>query len=406
MLILPQLVQIWLPNHNAARQETSLSPLSEQAPRSQVPPLISFLAGLSDALALDGVKGKKLQCDHEVSLRSILACSNLTGDEAWVPGPSYLCCAQAGCKERLEFPKLPDPRVLDGVQARLDLIQWSWNEDKPTEHDRNRVSVLRDMLSRIGHLSRDPEPEMDADLSQSEPSESALTRTLVHMEIEAYSLMDESRKKKAEVPIRGSQEYCTYRAPTVPTAGHSQLRYPMPSPGQDCECDTSHEYEREAKAWGLTPAEIILDPDKPGDEKAKQLKTVRFVAPVVTEVRYFEPWWLEEYRDSGRYWSKGPHRRSIDFSTPGDDAWEIERLEHPEGLAAQISRDLEGQESAVVDDDEDDDDADDSVLDQMDKATESWDDEIMDEVERVNESWDDKIADDLKELHESWEEWF
>ena len=406
MLLLPQLVQIWLPNHNTAHQETSPSPLSDQTASSQVPPLISFLAGLSDALALDGVKGKKLECGHDVSLRSILACSNLTGDKAWILGPSYLCCAQADCKESFEVPTLPDPRVLDGVQARLDLIQWSWNKDKPTEHDRNMVSLLRDMLSRIGHMTPDPDPdpdpEIDADL---------LTWTLVHMEIEAYSLMDENRKKKAEIPVRGSQEYCKYRAFTEHTAGYSQLRYRMSSPGQECKCVTPHIYEREASSWGLTPAETVRDPDQPQDEKAKPLKTVRFVAPVVTEVRYFEPWWREEYRDSDRYWSKGPHRRSIDFSTPGDDAWEIERLEHPEGLAAQISRGLDGQESTVVDDDDDDDDeedddGDESFLDQMDRATGSWDAKTMDEVERANESWADRIADDLKQLHESWEDLF
>lgn len=120
-------------------------------------------------------------------------------------------------------------------------------------------------------------------------------------------------------------------------------------------------------------------------------------------------WWCDEYRDSGRYWSTGPNRRSIDLSTSGDDDWEIERLEHPEGMAAQISKDLEGDESAVVDDDDDDDDVDvdDSYLDQMHRATESSNDEVMDEMERTNESWNDEIADDLKKVHELWEEeWF
>lgn len=324
-------------------------------------------------------------------------------------------CAQPECNESLEFPKLPDPRVVDGLEARLDLIQWSWNKDAPTAIDINKVSALRDILSKIGHLNRDPEPEMAVDLPQGESNPSSLTQTLVHMELEAYALMADTRARRAEIPPRGTQPYCTYRSYVEPTAGHSQLRYPMISPGQHCECVTPHAFQREAQTWALTPAETELNPDKAKVEKEKKRKTVRFVAPIVTEVQYFEPWWRDEYRDSGRYWSTGPHRGSVDYSTPADDDWEIERLDHPEGLAAQIVGELEGGEesdcSTAVDDDDDDnnnEDGNDDFLfpDGIERANETWDDELLDAIERANEAWEDETLDDLMKLHESWEDRF
>ena len=392
-------MKVWLPDHS----EPGPSPLSEQAPRSQTPPLISFLESFPDVLTADEARGKRFPCGHVVSVGSILACCNLFGDAPWTPGSQSWGCAQPDCSDTLPFPKIPDPRVVDGLQARLDLVQWSWNKDPPTKLDLNKVSLLRDMLCRMGHLSQDPEPEMDDDVALGDPSEPSLMRTLVHMELEAFDLMVLYQSKRAEIALRGDQQYCRYREAVLPkaTAGRSLLRYPMLSPGQDCECVTPHEYEREASSWALTPAETESDPDKPKDENSKKLKTVRFVSSVVTEVQYFEPWWCDEYRDSGRYWSTGPFVRSVDLSTQADDEWEIERLEHPEGLAADISRELEGEESdesTLVNADE--------VLDEMERVDESWDDEVLDEMERANESFDDEVMEDLKELHESWEDWF
>ena len=389
-MLLPQLVQIWLPDDC----ETGQSPLSEQAPRSRPPPLMSFLERFPDVLMPDEVKGKRFPCGHVVSLRSILACCNLFGNATWTPGPHTLGCAR-DCKESFEFPKIPDPRVLDGLQARLDLIQWSWNKDSATELERKKVSLLRDILSRIGHLSQDPEPEMDADVSSIKTSESSLTRTLVDMESEAFELMVLFQSNDARDTPRGDQEYCRYREPLVPRPALSLLQYPSPSPGQECTCVTPHEYVREPSSWGLTPAETTEpDPDMPKDEKSKKLKTVRFVAPVVTEVQYFEKWWCDEYRDSGRYWSTGPHRRSTDLSTAADDQ------------LAEISMELEGQESddsTLIEDYE--------VLNEREGFNDSSDDEILDEevldeMERANEVFDDELMDDLKKLHEEWEEWF
>ena len=301
--------------------------------------------------------------------------------------------------EILEFPELPNPQTLDGLEARLDLIQYSWNKDAPTELDMNTVSLLRDILSRIGHSSPDPDPDpgMDADVSGNAPSEASLMQTLVNMEMEAFGLMALNQGKSAEIPLRGNQPYCRCREAIIPTPGQS-LRYNMASPGQYCECVTPHKYEREPWLWALTPAETEIDPDSSNAEKPKKLKTVRFVAPVVTQVQYFEPWWCDEYRDSGRYYSTGPHRRSVDTSTMADDDWEIERIENPEGLAAQVSGDLDGEGSdcgTIVDADE--------IVDVM-EAIEPLDDDILIERERANESWDDETNEDLRKLHETTED--
>ena len=419
MLLLPKLVETWIPHDSAARQ----SSLSEQAPRSQIPPLISFLEGLPDVITPDKFKGKKLPCDHVVSLKSILSLVNFFGDATWTTGPHTMCCAQPECEETVEFPKLPNPQVLDGLQARLDLIQYSWNKDAPTELDMNAVSLLRDMLSRIGHSNGDQEPETDIDVPQSAPSEASLMQTLGNMEMEAFGLMVLNQRKSAETPLRGNQPYCSYREAVKPTPGQS-LRYHMASPGQYCECVVPHDYERKPSRWALTPAETDLDADMPQDEKPQKLKTVRFVASVVTEVEFFEKWWCNEYRDSGRYYSTGPQKRSTDTSTKADDDWEIERIENPEGSAAQISGDLDSEGSdcsTIVDADEildgierDEDLVEDEILNETERINESWDDEILsgierineslDEMERVNDLLDDETLEDLRKLHQASED--
>lgn len=398
MLLLPQLVKIWLPDYSTGNDP---SPPSEQAPESQIPPLVSFFEALPNVSLADNTKGKRFPCSHVVSIRSLLACGNYFGEATWTPGPHFLSCAQSECEYALEFPKLPDPRVVDGLKMRLDLIEWSFNKDAPTELDRSKVSLLRDILSRLGHSDRDSELDVDGNLSPNKPSESSITQTLVHMELEAYDLMVLKRRKKAEITLRGGEPYCAYRDFIVPTTRHSQLLYPMRSPGQHCECVPPHEFERKAGAWALTPAETE---DERTDEKSRKRKTVRFVAPVVTEVRYFEPWWCDEYRDSGRYWSTGPHRRSTDLSTPADDEWVIERLDDPEGLEARIVRDLESEGSAcgaVVDGDDNDDD---ELLKEIEKAFE--DDEASGKIEGADEPCDDdKVLDEIEKANESWESW-
>ena len=429
MLLLPKLVQIWLPDDSAARRQ---SPPSDLAPRSEIPPLISFLEGLPDILTPDKYRGKLLPCGHAVSVCSVLSLVNLLGEATWNPGRHTMSCAQPECNESVEFPQLPNPQTLDGLEARLDLIQYSWNKDPPTELDMNLVSLLRDMLSRIGNSSnRDPDSETDLEPSQSAPSEASLMQTLTHMEMD--SLMVLNQEKSAETPLRGNQPYCSYRETVIPTPGQS-LRYNMASPGQCCECVTPHDYERHPSAWALTPAETEVES---GAEKPEKLKKVRFVASVVTKVQYFECWWNEEYRDSGRYYSTGPHRRSIDTSTKADDDWAIKLLDSDsEGSDCSTIVDadktldeldttdepldeetLEGKEKETVLDtdkilgklDITDESSNEQILEEIERANESWDDEILqilEEAEGANESWDAETMEDLRMLHGSSEEWF
>lgn len=409
-LLLPELERIWLPDHSAVHDENSSRPANEPARKLRTPPLILFLEDLPDVPTPGEFSpGKRLPCGHVVSLSSIIDGCNFFGDAIWTPGPHCLGCAEPECKDALEYPKLPDPRVVDGLKARLDLVEWSWKNVKPTKPERNVVSQLRDILSSIGHLSRELEPGTDDEASRPKSSKSPLKQTLVHMEIEeAFGLLVEHGRKSAKIPVRGTEPYCSYRAYRVPGA-HSQLLYPMLSPGQECECVTPHEDVREAGSWALTPAEtdcdgdapedekdkkrkMDSDDDEPKDQKGKKRKTVRFVAPVVTEVQYFEPWWCHEYRDSDRYWSTGPYRPSVDLSTSADDDWEIELLENPDGSAAGISpRDEDSECGTLVDGD------DEEVLGEMDRSSELLDEETLDELEdEVLDELDAGILDDLK----------
>ena len=399
VLLLPQLVQIWLPDDSAVRHERCSTPLSEQALRSH-PPLISFLEGLSDVLTPDDDPGKRLPCGHVVSLRAMLACCNFCGDESWTPGPHLYGCAEEECSDTFEFPRIPDPRVVDGLEARLQLIEWSWKKDKPNEPDMRTVSLLRDFLSQIGHLSRELEPETDDKEPRHEPSETSLMQTLVQMETEALGLMAESEGMKAETAVRGTQDYCSYRASRIPRVVLSQLQYPMLSPGQACECVTAHEFEREPGTWALTPAEMDLDHSELTGKKITKSKTVRFAAPVVTEVQYFELWWNDEYRDSDRYWSQGPHRRSMDLSTSADDDWEILRLDDPEGFEAKVARILEEEDSesdTVFGDAEVPEWFDAESLDEMDRDEGEG---TLEDVERVDESREEETVDNRMDLDE------
>ena len=349
-LLLPQLLVIWLPDYDAAHHESCATPSSEPAPNLRIPPLIAFLEGLPDAVIPNAVTpnepllGKRFPCGHVVYLRSILACCNFLGDATWTAAPCRYGCAEPECEDILEFPKLPDPGVLDGLAVRLDLIEWSWGTNEPTESDRDVVRLLRDLLSKMGHLGPEPEPETYAEAPQREASEDSLKQTLLHVEFEALALMlaDDEKSEEIEIPVRGTEPYCSYRAPAVPRADHSQLLYPMLSPGQECDCVTPHEFVREAHKWGLTPAETPVDHDDDEEserKKNKPKKTVRFAGPVVvTQVQYFEPWWCDEYRDSDRYWSSGPNRLSTDPSTSEDDEWEIEMMGNSGLLAGEMAR--------------------------------------------------------------------
>ena len=429
-MLLPQLVEIWLPNHNST--QGSSTKLCESIPPSKIPPFVKFLYQLPNTGERDE-RLKQIPCGHSVSLSSILEVCNFLGGTISQTGPSFMGCPEQGCRKWISCPTILEPWALDGLEMRLTLIQWSWNKDAPTEGDRISVSLLRDMLSKIGYLTQDPEPvpepemepEVEGQPSSSAASESSLMQTLVDVEIEAFNLKELVTEARAESPFDSGEPYCSYR-PVVPF--DPSTPYPMQSLGQHCHCVIPHTFVREPSDWGLglTPAEMVSDSEEPKKEKRK---TVRFVAPVVTEVQYFDKWFNDEYRDSGRYWSTGPHRKSTDLATQAEDDLEIERLEFPErfrgrrasvedgpeganwfgdyedeedGLVAELEREMERAGEALGDervggdkmDDNDKMDEDQKELDEAQKGRELW-----------NESWDESIE-DLKKRYESWEDMF
>ena len=466
-ILLPQLVEIWLPDHDAT-QGCSMKQ-SEQLTTSETPPLIRFINNLPDTGELNH-RQKKLPCGHSVSLSSILEVSNLLGGTIGQPGPSFLGCPESRCHKWIPCPTILDPWALDGLQMRLTLIQWSWNKDAPTEGDRITVSLLRDMLSKIGYLTHDPEPvpepevepEVEGQPSKNAASESSLMQTLVDVEIEAFNLKELDTAARAESPFDSEEPYCSYRA-AIPH--HPSTPYPMQSLGQQCQCVIPHKLVREPSDWGLslTPAEMVSDPKEPKKEKRK---TVRFVAPVVTKVQYFDKWFNDEYRDSGRYWSTGPHRKSTDLATQAEDDLEIERLEFPERFRGRRASEVDGPEGANCFSDgedesdylvaemeremerageeldteltwaemwEDEETLDDDMVDGMKGAEELGDEKALVDDKKVegekkdendkmdedpqkldeaqkgrelwNESWDESIE-DLKKRYESWEDMF
>ena len=461
-ILLPQLVEIWLPSHSTI-QGSGMKP-SEEIPTLHIPPFFKFLNQLPTIGERDQ-RQKRLPCSHAVSLSSILEVCNFLGGTISQMGPPFLGCPERGCHKWISCPTILDPWTLDGLQTRLTLIQWSWNKDAPIEGDRITVSLLRDMLSKIGYLTQAPEPVpepevepgVEAQPSNSAASESSLMQTLVDVEVEAFNLKELDTAARAESPFDSEEPYCSYRAP-IPH--DPSTPYPMQSLGQQCQCVIPHQFIREPSDWGLglTPAEIVSDSSELKKEKRK---TVRFVPPVITEVQYFDKWFNDEYRDSGRYWSTGPHRKSTDLTTQAEDDLEIERLEFPERfrgrrasvvngpeganrfsddedeggeLVAELEREMEraGEESDAeltwAEMWEDEETPDDDVVDEMKGAEGSGDDDKLVEGEKMvendkmdedpkgldeaqkgrelfNESWDESIE-DLKKRYESWEDMF
>ncbi|KAL9136297.1 MAG: hypothetical protein Q9175_002503 [Cornicularia normoerica] len=336
--LLLQLLKTWHPDVIAL---AGLTPNKlSKTPKLQTPPLIAMLARLADAPVTPyQPESKELPCGHRVDVRSILSRSNLFGDLVWGRGRHFLHCPHPDCNRRYALPMIPNPWVVAGLEARLDLIQWVWARDKhaPNKVDVKMVRILRYVLNHIGNLPQDL--EMTSSSPWSGSSERRLGQTLRLFDKEGVA---GAVGKIYAGPglLRGTQHYCKSRPSRAPPPGYVQFKYHPPSPGEYCACKEPHNWARNPRDWASTPAE---DEEEWGfaicrierkTRKFKRKKTVRFAAPVITSIQYFEPWWRSEYRDSDRYYSSGPCRTSVDPSTKVDDDKEVARLD-ARALAAE-----------------------------------------------------------------------
>lgn len=326
-LLLRQLLETWYPDVKALAGRTPN--VLSKTPKLQTPPLISILARLVDAPAkAHEPEGKELPCAHRVDACSILSHSNLFGDLTWGKRRHFLVCPDPDCDTEYALPTIPAPWVVDGLEARLDLIQWAWahGRDAPNNADVKMTRVLRRILDQIGHLPRSLE------MTSSLPRQRRLTQTLRLLDSEGVAGAVGKIYAGPRL-LRGKEPFCRFRRSKAPPPGYLQLRYLAPSPGQFCICEEPH-WVRDPRAWISTPAEdeekrefaIAWMERSRKAGKFRRKKTVRFAAPVITKIRYFEPWWCNEYRDSDRYYSSGPCRPSVDPSTKVDDDKEIEKL--------------------------------------------------------------------------------
>ena len=326
-LLLRQLLDTWYPDVKAlaGRMPNVLSKTS----KLETPILISILARLADAPAkAHEPEGKELPCGHRVDVYSILSHSNLFGDQVWGRRHHVLVCPDPDCDTQYEMPTMPAPWVADGLQARLDLIQWALanSKDAPNNVDVKIMRILRRILDQIGHRPRSSE------MSSNLPRQRRLKQTLRLLESEGMAGLVKNPYAGPRL-LRGKEPFCRFRRAKTPPPERLRLRYLAPSPGQFCICEELHRV-RDPRAWISTPAEdeekreyAVARVERSGKAgKGKQKKSVRFAAPVITRIHYFEPWWRHEYQDSDRYYSSGPCRRSVDTATKEDDEREIERL--------------------------------------------------------------------------------
>ena len=306
-----------------------------KTPKFQTPPLIAMLAHLADAPpTTHEPAGKVLSCGHKIDVCSILACSNLFGDREWQGKPTFLECPQPNCSNQHSLPWIPDPWAVDGLRARLDLLQWAWSycEDAPHTTDVKMARVLRRILDQIGYLPQGI--DMTSSSPRGGPSQRRLMQTFGLFDIEGVEGA-QGKIRTGPRDLRGTKPYCRFRPSKAPPSGSVPLTYRHPVLGQSCDCEEPHGRAPKARQWASTPAEEEEKSNHaiPRTEKSRktgkpgQKKTVRFVAPVITEIRYFEPWWSNEYRYSTRYYSSGPCRLTSDRSTRIDDDKEIARLE-------------------------------------------------------------------------------
>ncbi|CAF9912813.1 MAG: hypothetical protein ALECFALPRED_008312 [Alectoria fallacina] len=336
-----QLLQIWIPDVPTllAQRIASGTWVFQKTPKSQTPPLISVLMSLADSPATEHeTAAKNLPCGHIVDVQTILSCSNLFGGLVWGQGPHFMECPQSDCDTQYALPIIPNPWVVGGLQARLDLIQWAWarSKDAPNSFDVELARILRYFLHQMGYLPQDLETMPN--LPWSGPSQRRQRQMFRLLDAETVVWAQE---KYYDTPrsLRGTEPYCKFRLSKPPPPGYVQFKYPPPSPGQYCDCEEPHEWARGPVEWASTPAEdeeewgFAIPRMERSAGRSKRKKTVSFAVPVITAIRYFEPWWRNEYRDSDRYYSSGSSRTSVDPSTKLDDDREIARLD-AEALAA------------------------------------------------------------------------
>ena len=349
--LLRQLLKTWHADVQALTERTP-NTLSKP-PKLQSPPLIAVLASLADSPATaHKPAGKQLPCGHRVEIYSILTSANLFGDRAWGKGglrTASLECP-SGCDVRYALPVLPAPWAVDGLQARLDLIQWAWaqGKDAPDGADVRTAKMLRTLLARVGHRAREWE------MTSRVPSQRRLKQALTLVEESGAVGEGVGRIQAGPRLRRGTELYCRFRPWKTVSPGYAQSKYLPPSPGQRCDCAERHKWSRGPREWASTPAEDAEErgsAEAPGEnltrtgketeekkkkKKKEEGKKVRFAAPIVTRIHYFEPYWRSEYRDSGRYYSKGPVTKSPDRTSRVDDEREIERLESVRGRGAGL----------------------------------------------------------------------
>lgn len=340
--LLQQLLKTWHPDVKALTERTPN--VLSKTPKLHPPPLVAVLASLGDTPATaHKPAGKELPCGHRVEISSILTAANLFGDRIWGKGrgPSLLECP-LGCDFHYALPVLPAPWAVDGLQARLDLIQWLWaqGKDAPDGEDVKAARILRVLLTRIGHAPRDWE------MTASSPSGRRRLKQALELLLDSDAVVEAAaaagKAGAGARSLRGAEPYCRFRAFKALSRQYAPYRYVAPSPGQYCRCDEPHPWSRLPREWASTPAEdgeerrFVMARSENVAERRKETKKektekkkkkVRFAAPVVTRIHYFEPWWRREYRDSGRYYSKGPAGTSRDRATRVDDEREVERLE-------------------------------------------------------------------------------
>ena len=321
--LLLQVMDTWHPDviALAGRKQSKLS----KTPKLQTPPIIAMLTHYPDAPIMGNQPdGKLLPCGHRIGVQSILIQCNLFGDQKWGRG-NHLHCEHRNCNQRYFLPVIPSPRVVSGLEGRLDLIEWICERHRhtPEQMDMDMVRTLQGILKQIGYVPRNVETSTGSSWSR----ERRLRQTLKLFEKEG---VDGATGKLNTDPsrLRGAEPYCGWRHSKAPRQGDEERKYHAPTLCRYCECKERHK-ARKPRDWASTPCEDNEEPrfrlqrmerqrneresGRPGRPKKK--KTVRFAAPVINRIEYYEP---HSWKACGR---------STDPATEKDDDRDIKRLE-------------------------------------------------------------------------------